>query len=185
MISNIVVFFEFPALGFSYEYCCMAGNRSAGILLYRTGSGTGIEVLLVHPGGPYHRHKDLSNWSIPKGMFEEGEDSLAAAKREFEEELGSPPPEVKYRLLPPVKQKSGKLVYAWTGEGDFDLSGFRSNIFRMEYPHKSGRWIEVPEIDRAGWFDLSAARKKMLPAQILLLDELEALIGSRDPDDGG
>lgn len=151
-------------------------NRSAGILLHRRRSG-GIEVLLVHPGGPFWARRDDGAWSIPKGEYAAGEDPLAAARREFEEELGTPPPAGLLDDLGEIRQRGGKLVRAFALEGDLDAETITSNTFALEWPPRSGRTIEVPEVDRAGWFDLSEAGKKMNPAQVALLERLVALHG--------
>ncbi len=134
-------------------------KQSAGILLYRFVEHQ-LQVLLVHPGGPYHVHKDLGAWSIPKGEFEDGADPLVAAKREFREELGHPVTSTSFHRLSPVKQKAGKVVLAWAAEGDLDVSTIVSNTFSMEYPYKSGKWIDVAEVDRAEWFTPQVARKR-------------------------
>src|ERR1044072_1360297 len=115
------------------------GKKSAGLLLYRQSSGGDLEVLLVHPGGPFWRNKDEGAWTIPKGEFDELEDPLLAAKREFKEETGAAPLEVEYFALKPVKQKNGKIVHAWAVRGDFDPITLHSNSFEMEWPPKSGR----------------------------------------------
>src|SRR5689334_13919801 len=128
----------------------MGKKLSAGILLYRIRSGT-LEVLLVHPGGPFWTRKDLGAWSIPKGEFEEGDDPLETAKREFLEETGAPV-SGKFVALTPRKQKSGKLVHAWAVEGDLDASTIVSNSFSMEWPPRSGKQQEFPEVDRGEWF---------------------------------
>ena len=147
---------------------------SAGLLMYRWRERQ-IEVLLVHPGGPFWRNKDLGAWSIPKGGVNPGEELLIAAKREFQEETGSAVEGV-FLPLQPVKMKSGKVVHAWAIEGAFDTSTFKSISCSLEWPPKSGRTIEFPEIDRAAFFDLSMARKKMLPAQTPFLDQLLTLV---------
>lgn len=139
------------------------------------GSGERLEVLLVHPGGPYWARKDLGAWSIPKGEYAEGEDALAVAKREFEEELGvalvgSP------RELGSVTQRGGKVVTAWAVEGDLDPARLRSNTFTMEWPPRSGRQREFPEVDQAAWLEISEARRKMLDAQTVFLDRLVDLL---------
>ena len=149
----------------------MSKNESAGILLYRLRNNS-IEVFLVHPGGPYHAKKDMGNWSIPKGLIDENEDHFAAAKREFFEETGQQINATKFIELQPVKQKSGKTVYAWAAEGDLDVNNIHSNTFQMEYPYKSGRWIEVPEIDKAAWFESKLAKQKIISAQVSFIDEL-------------
>jgi predicted NUDIX family NTP pyrophosphohydrolase len=152
----------------------MPTKRSAGILLHRRSAGGALEVLLVHPGGPYWAKKDLGAWSIPKGEHEDGEDARAAALREFEEELGSPAVEGELVDLGEVRQKSGKVVTAWALEGDIDADGIRSNTFEMEWPPRSGKTREFPEVDRAAWFGLDEARERILPAQAPLLDRLAA-----------
>jgi predicted NUDIX family NTP pyrophosphohydrolase len=149
---------------------------SAGILLHRTRDGA-IEVLLVHPGGPMWARRDLGAWSIPKGEYEADEDPEAAARREFEEELGAPAPVGGATDLGEVRQKSGKLVRAWALEGDLDVARITSNTLELEWPPRSGRRIEIPEVDRAEWFSLAVARAKINPAQAALLDRLAALTG--------
>jgi predicted NUDIX family NTP pyrophosphohydrolase len=145
-------------------------RRSAGILLHRPGAA-GPEVLLVHPGGPFWAKKDAGAWSIPKGEYDDAEDPLACARREFAEELGSPPPDgTEPVALGEVRQKGGKVVVAWAIEGDIDADAITSNTFTMEWPPRSGAMREFPEVDRAGWFALDAAREKILPAQEPLLD---------------
>jgi predicted NUDIX family NTP pyrophosphohydrolase len=151
--------------------------QSAGILLYRNGL-PGIEVLLVHHGGPYHAGKDLGAWSIPKGLINEHESGLDAACREFREELGIAVPSTEFIPLPPVRQKGGKIVHAWAASGDLDAACCVSNTFWMEYPYKSGVWREFPEVDQAAWFDLNTAREKLLPAQVPFLEHLEALLAT-------
>jgi predicted NUDIX family NTP pyrophosphohydrolase len=146
-------------------------KRSAGILLYRLAGG-GPEVLLVHPGGPFWARKDAGVWSIPKGEYEDGDDPLACALREFEEETGSTLPPGELIELDDVKQKGGKVVRAWAAEGDLDADAVRSNTFRMEWPPRSGRTAEFPEVDRAGWFGIDEARVKLSPAQAEFLDRL-------------
>jgi predicted NUDIX family NTP pyrophosphohydrolase len=146
-------------------------KRSAGILLYRSGAD-GLEVLLVHPGGPFFAKKDLGAWSIPKGEHDPGEDALACARREFEEETGVAPSEGELTDLGSVRQKSGKVVQAWALEGDLDADAVRSNSFTMVWPPRSGREQEFPEVDRAAWFGLDAARARINPAQAAFLDRL-------------
>ena len=145
--------------------------RSAGILLHRR-RDDGLEVLLVHPGGPLWERRDAGAWSIPKGEYDDDEDPLVAARREFEEELGSTPPDGEARDLGEVRQKSGKRVRAWALAGDLDADRITSNTFELEWPPRSGRRIEIPEVDRAQWFTLDAAREKINPAQAALLDRL-------------
>jgi predicted NUDIX family NTP pyrophosphohydrolase len=150
-------------------------ERSAGILLYRIGD-RGLEVLLVHPGGPFFARKDDGAWGIPKGLYADDEEPLAAARREFAEELGSPCPDGPAVDLDEIRQKNGKQVTAWALAGDLDADSITSNTFTIEWPPRSGRRQEFPEIDRAGWFTLDAARVKILAAQAPLLDRLaEAL----------
>lgn len=156
----------------------MAAKRSAGILLHRRGAA-GLEVLLVHPGGPFWAKKDAGAWSIPKGELEEGEDAVACALRELREELG-PAPELRRESLVElgsVRQKSGKVVEAWAGEGDFDPAALDGNSFSLEWPPRSGRQQEFPEVDRVEWFAPGAARGKILPAQEPFLDRLLAHLG--------
>jgi predicted NUDIX family NTP pyrophosphohydrolase len=152
-------------------------RRSAGILLHRPRGGE-LEVLLVHPGGPFWARRDLGAWSIPKGEYVDGEEALAAALREFQEELGSAPPDGAAADLGEVRQKSGKLVRAWAIAGDLDPATVRSNTFEMEWPPRSGKKIEVPEVDRAEWFGLDEARAKINAAQAALLDRLAELVGN-------
>ncbi len=137
---------------------------------------TGIEVLLAHPGGPFWRNKDEGAWTIPKGEFGDDENPLAAAKREFEEELGAQPPVSDYLQLKPIKQKNGKIVHAWAVEGNFDPRTLKSNTFEMQWPPKSGRMKTFPEVDRAQWFSSEVAKQKMLFGQAALIDELLVLI---------
>jgi len=137
----------------------------------------GLEVLLVHPGGPLWAKKDTGAWSIPKGEFEEGEDALDAAKREFKEELGFTPAG-NFIPLPTVQQSEYKTVHAWAFEGNCDTTSIVSNTYTMEWPPKSGKQKEYPEVDRGGWFTIETARSKILKGQIPLLDELQNRIGS-------
>ena len=146
-------------------------RQSAGILLYRRSAGT-LEVLLVHPGGPFWAKKDLGAWSIPKGEYEEGEDPRACALREFEEELGAPPPAGPLVELGTAKQSGGKVVTAWAAEGDVDAAAARSNTFTLEWPPRSGVMREFPEADRAEWFEVDEARRRINPAQAVFLDRL-------------
>jgi predicted NUDIX family NTP pyrophosphohydrolase len=148
-------------------------RRSAGILLYRR-PGPEPEVLLVHPGGPFWARKDDGAWSIPKGEYADDEDPRAAALREFEEELGTAPPDGADALLDlgEVRQRSGKVVAAYALEGDLDASAISSNTFPMEWPPRSGRTQDFPEVDRAGWFAPADARAKLNPAQAELVDRL-------------
>jgi predicted NUDIX family NTP pyrophosphohydrolase len=152
---------------------------SAGLLLYRFGV-SGLEVLLVHPGGPFFRHKDLGAWSIPKGEAAEGEDLLATARREFEEETGTAV-DGTFQRLSPVRQKSGKIVHAWAIEGTLDPAKVRSNTMRIEWPPRSGRLITVPEVDRASFFNVPEAILKINVAQSAFVRELVALVGVARP----
>jgi len=149
-------------------------KQSAGLLLFRESHGA-IEVLLVHPGGPFWARKDAGAWSIPKGEFDAGEEPLTAARREFEEETGQAVTG-EFIALQPVRQPSGKIVHAWAVRADFDPARLRSNTFTIEWPPKSGRSREFPEVDRAAWFTLDEARQKIQPGQRPLLDQLEALL---------
>ena len=151
-----------------------SGKRSAGLLLYRKRAGA-LEVFLVHPGGPFWTKKDAGAWTIPKGEIGEDEDPLVAARREMAEETGFSP-EGRFIELPPVRQKAGKLVLAWAIEGDCDPAQFRSNLFEMEFPPRSGRMAEFPEVDRGDWFSLGEARGRILEAQMPFLDALPALV---------
>ncbi len=148
-------------------------RRSAGIVLHR-GAPDALEVLLVHPGGPAWSGRDLGAWSIPKGEYEPEEDALAAARREFAEELGADAPEGAAADLGEIRQRSGKLVRAWAIEGDLDATNITSNTFMFEWPPRSGKRIEIPEVDRAEWFPIREAREKINPGQVPLLERLEA-----------
>lgn len=149
-------------------------KTSAGLLLFRR-RPTGTEVLLLHPGGPFWAKKDEGAWSIPKGEVEPDEDLLAAAQREFKEETGSMPsgPFIELAL---VKLKGGKIVHAWAVEGDCDPAAIKSNTFTMEWPPRSGRMAEFPEIDRAGWFGLVEAKKRINEGQVPLIEELARIL---------
>lgn len=144
--------------------------RSAGLIMYRRVAGR-LEVLLVHPGGPFWKNKDNGAWSIPKGEYAMDEEPLDAARREFEEELGFSPGG-DFLFLGEIRQKGGKVVTAWAFEGDCDPSAIVSNNFQMEWPPKSGIMKDFPEVDRAGWFDPETAREKINPAQAALIDRL-------------
>jgi predicted NUDIX family NTP pyrophosphohydrolase len=151
------------------------GRKSAGLLMYRR-RGTEVEVFLIHPGGPFWARKDDGAWSIPKGEFTE-EEPLAAAQREFQEETGFAPAG-DFEPLTPIRQAGGKVVYAWSVEGDCDANAIVSNTFTMEWPPHSGQQRTFPEVDQAGWFSLPQARDKILKSQQPLLDELERLLTS-------
>jgi predicted NUDIX family NTP pyrophosphohydrolase len=152
----------------------MAKKESAGILMYRLHDST-LEVFLVHPGGPYWAKKDAGAWSIPKGEFSEKEDRLSAAEREFQEETGILPTG-DFVALTPVRQPGGKVIYAWAVKGDCDAATIVSNRFSIEWPPRSGKYQEFPEIDRAGWFTIDVAREKVLKGQLGLLEELGRLV---------
>lgn len=157
---------------------------SAGLLLYRITGGV-VEVLIVHPGGPFWARKDDGAWSVPKGEYADGEDPWVAARREFGEELGAPPPNGPRVDLVPVRQAGGKVVTAFAVRGDFDAAVVHSNTFTMEWPRGSGKISEFPEIDRAAWHPVAAARQKLLSGQRPLLDQLMAapeLAGYREGD---
>lgn len=149
-------------------------KQAAGILLFRRGP-SGLQVLLAHPGGPLWARKDLAAWTIPKGQFTDDELPLDAARREFEEEMGSAPVGV-FQPLGSIKQPSGKIVHVWAAESDFDVATVKSNLFEMEWPPKSGRKGQFPEVDRAGWFSIEEARLKILKGQAPFLDRLLALL---------
>jgi predicted NUDIX family NTP pyrophosphohydrolase len=146
---------------------------SAGVLVYRRRSQ--LEVLLVHPGGPFWAKKDDGAWSIPKGEFAEGDDPVAAARRELTEETGLVV-DGELRPLGSVTQAGGKVVHAWAVEGDLDAAAIRSNTFSIEWPPRSGRMQQFPEVDRAGWFGIDEARVKLLEGQRPLLDRLIAIV---------
>lgn len=149
-------------------------KESAGILLYRF-SNNQLQVLLVHPGGPFFQKKDLGSWSIPKGEFVETEEPLQAAIREFEEELGCKPAGP-FLQLPTIRQKSGKMVHSWMAEGDLNADTIKCNTFTIEFPKGSGKMKSFPEIDKAQWFDLGTAKKKILESQQKLLEALEVVL---------
>ena len=152
-------------------------QRSAGLLLYRR-TAADLNVLLVHPGGPFWAKKDDGAWSIPKGLADAGEDLLAAARREFFEETGHSP-DGEFLALGEFRYSSGKIVSAWAVEGDFDVEKFRSCMFEMEWPPKSGRMQRFPEADRAAWFGLDEARRKILKGQTGMLDVLSDHLAER------
>jgi len=153
-------------------------KQSAGFLLYRK-TAKDIEVLIVHPGGPYWAKKDKNAWSIPKGEFTDDEDPVVAAKREFQEELGfAPNPKGELLELGSAKQSSGKVVYAWAAEGDIDTKQVKSNFFEMEWPPKSGQMQQFPECDKAGWFTLAKAQEKLVKGQLPLLEKLAEILGT-------
>ncbi|HET9534401.1 MAG TPA: NUDIX domain-containing protein [Mesorhizobium sp.] len=152
-------------------------KTSAGLLVYRR-RGAVVEVLLVHPGGPFWRNRDLEAWSIPKGEYEAGEEPETAALREFAEELGCLPAVGAMLPLGEVVQKGGKSVIAFAVEGDLDVTEVESNTFELEWPPRSGRRRTFPEVDRAEWFPLAVAREKIIPGQRPLLDRLEILTGA-------
>ena len=154
---------------------------SAGLLMYRIHDGK-LQVLLAHPGGPNFKNKDELAWTIPKGEIEPGEDLLEAAKREFEEETGVTPTGP-FIALTPIKQKGGKIVHAWAFKGDCDPGRLVSNTFTMEWPPGSGRQTDFPEIDRADFFDVAAAKRRIKAGQEALIDELERMVGESSGSD--
>jgi len=152
-------------------------KKSAGLLLYRKKRGS-MEVFLVHPGGPFWANKDDGAWSIPKGEFDAGEEALEAAKREFREETGLAAVG-EYRPLKPIRQTGGKVVHAWAVDCDLDAGAVKSDTFSMEWPRGSGKMREFQEIDRAEWFKIDSARRKILKSQLGLLEQLEQAVDSR------
>jgi len=155
-------------------------KKSAGILWYHVKNDV-LEVFLVHPGGPFWRNKNAGTWSIPKGEFEEGEDPLQAAKREMQEETGIDPDieglrSSEFLQLSPVRQKSGKIVYAWAAQGDFDASQLTSNTFELEWPPKSGKKGTFAEVDKGEWLTIEEAKKRILAYQLPLIIQLEEII---------
>jgi predicted NUDIX family NTP pyrophosphohydrolase len=153
----------------------MAKKNSAGMLLYRRRSG--LEVFLVHPGGPFWAKKDLAAWSLPKGEFEAGDDPLQAAKREFTEETGFTV-DGEFCQLHPLKQRGGKVIHAWAIEADCDAAQIRSNLFAMEWPPRSGQMQRFPEVDRAQWFAIPEARKRIIAGQVEFIDQLVSMLTS-------
>ncbi|MGH7498715.1 MAG: NUDIX domain-containing protein [Gemmatimonadales bacterium] len=149
-------------------------SASAGLVLYRK-TGSGLEIFLAHPGGPFWRQRDAGAWTIPKGMINPGEEPLDAARREFQEETGIVPAGP-FSELGTVRQKGGKVVYAWAWEGNADPAAVASDTATMEWPRGSGHLLTFPEVDRCEWFGISAAREKINPAQIDLLDRLAAAL---------
>ena len=149
----------------------MPRKQAAGLLIFRRVVGA-LEVLLVHPGGPLWARKDEGAWSIPKGEVEPDEEALAAARREVEEETGARPSGT-FIALSPVRQTGGKIVHVWAIESDFDPASLKSNLFEMEWPPKSGNRRSFPEVDRAAWFDLETAGRKILPSQAVVLQHLQ------------
>jgi predicted NUDIX family NTP pyrophosphohydrolase len=147
-------------------------KRSAAILLYRITEQNGLEVLIAHMGGPFWAKKDARAWSIPKGEYEDNEDPLEAARREFEEEMGSPVPYGDLVHLGDCRQPSGKIITTWAIKGDFDLSSFRSNTFTMEWPKGSGQMKEFPEVDRAEWMSIERAAHMLVKGQVPIIDSL-------------
>jgi predicted NUDIX family NTP pyrophosphohydrolase len=156
----------------------MPHRISAGLLMYRRRGGT-LEVLLVHPGGPFFKNNDLGTWTVPKGEPADGEELLATAHREFREETGIDPGDVTLIPLGEVKQKAGKTVHAWAFEGDCDPATLTCNTFKVQWPPTSGQWRSFPEVDQYAFLDLDAARQKINPAQVTLLDRLQAVLDSK------
>jgi predicted NUDIX family NTP pyrophosphohydrolase len=151
------------------------GAKSAGLLVYRIAPGGVVEVLLAHPGGPYWARKDEGSWTVPKGEYEEGEDPLVAAFREFGEETGLELPRRDLLSLGELRQPSGKRVMVWALESDLDVSLASSNTFELEWPRGSGQLREFPEVDRLEWVPIALARKRLLRGQVPFLDRLEAV----------
>ena len=156
---------------FSVIHYLRMPKLSAGILVYRV-KNKEIEVFLCHPGGPFYKNKDNGVWTIPKGEFDENEEAFAAAKREFKEETGQ---EIRGDFIPmrPIRYKDGKkIVYAWAVNGNIDATNIKSNTFPLEWPPKSGKFIEVPEVDKGDWFTIEIAKQKILPSLSFLLEDL-------------
>jgi predicted NUDIX family NTP pyrophosphohydrolase len=153
-------------------------KRSAALLVYRFDAAGGLEVLIAHMGGPFWAKKDDGGWSIPKGEYEPSEQPLTAARREFEEEMGSPPPAGPYLELGEARQSSGKIVATFAVQGDFDLSSFVSNTFELEWPRGSGRLQTFPEMDRAAWFSCELAATKLVKGQIPILTALTTTLAN-------
>ena len=152
-------------------------KRSAALLVYKH-RPDGLQVFLVHPGGPFWAKKDLGAWSIPKGEFDDSEDGLSAGKREFFEEIGQRI-DGDFIALAPVKQKGGKVVHAWAVEGEVDEGKVKSNEFEMEWPPRSGRTARFPEVDRGGWFSVAEAKQRILPSQMPIIEELAHRLAER------
>jgi predicted NUDIX family NTP pyrophosphohydrolase len=146
-------------------------KASAGLLLFRRNENR-LELFLAHPGGPFWKNRDLGAWTIPKGVPEAGEDLMATAKREFQEETGIPA-RGPFIPLGDIRQKAGKVVHAWAWEGDADPAAITSNTMKAEWPRGSGKWLTFPEVDRCGWFEPAVARQKINPAQVEFIDRLE------------
>jgi predicted NUDIX family NTP pyrophosphohydrolase len=155
-------------------------RKSAGLLMYCRRNGI-LQVLLVHPGGPFWAKKDAGAWSIPKGEFSGDENALMAARREFEEETGFLPAG-RFVPLTPIKQPGGKVIHAWALEGNLDATTIRSNTFTMEWPPQSGNHQEFPEVDRAAWFTIDAAKEKIIKGQVDFIDELQRIIETDSPE---
>lgn len=153
-------------------------KRSAGLLLYRSGDDGAVEVLIAHPGGPFWARKDDGAWSIPKGEQPDGEDPWSTARREFVEEIGLEPPDGERLDLGVVRQAGGKTVTVFAVRGDLDVTDAHSNTFEVEWPPRSGRRREFPEVDRVGWFGVEQARTKLLPEQRPVLDRLLDYLGT-------
>ncbi|HTE57770.1 MAG TPA: NUDIX domain-containing protein [Verrucomicrobiae bacterium] len=151
-------------------------KQSAGVLVYRK-KPSGVEVLIVHPGGPFWAKKDKGAWTLPKGEFNDTEEALDAAKREFQEETGQPLPAGEYLELGTVKNKSGKTIYGWAVQGDMDITKLNSNSMMIEWPPKSGKEQEFREVDKAGWFTPDKAMQKLHPAQAPFVERLLKALG--------
>jgi predicted NUDIX family NTP pyrophosphohydrolase len=159
-----------------WKAASVPATRSAGILLYRTGDAGVLEVLIGHMGGPFWARKDAAGWSIPKGETLPGEEPLDVARREFAEELGSPVPAAEFVDLGELRVSSGKVLTVWAAAGDLDAAATRSNTFLVEWPPRSGRMQEFPEIDRSAWFPVEQAREKLVKGQVPFLDRLLAAV---------
>jgi predicted NUDIX family NTP pyrophosphohydrolase len=159
--------------------------RSCGLLLYRLDPDSGLPVWIGHMGGPFWAKKDAAAWSIPKGEAREGEDDLAAARREFEEEIGHPSPSADWALLGEFVQPSRKVLVVFAGEGDFAVDALESNLFELEWPPRSGRMQQFPELDDARWFPLGEARAKVVTGQVAVLDALAARVAGGDGSRSG
>lgn len=152
---------------------------SAGLIVFRKNTNKGLEVLLVHPGGPFYKNKDEGSWSIPKGEYLEGEDALLAARREFTEETGNVIDRGNFIPLEPIKIKSGKIISAWVVEADFGAPYITSNLFEIEWPPRSGKKQFFPEADKAEWFSIEDAKCKINKGQLILIQQLEELLAKR------
>jgi predicted NUDIX family NTP pyrophosphohydrolase len=175
MVSMVRLLYPRGAGG---KLAAVPATRSAGVLLYRFGDGGAVEVLIGHMGGPFWARKDDGGWSIPKGEAAPGEELLDVARREFAEELGSPVPAAEFVDLGEARVSSGKVLSVWAAEGDLDAGTCVSNTFPLEWPPRSGRIQQFPEIDRSAWFAVDVARQKLVKGQLPFLDRLLAAVSS-------